>query len=206
MWDDSSYAQRSPGVITVKAFRIQRTEVSWRAYQGCGRAGGCAKLPADADVPADLRLPVVGVTWREARAYCRWRGGDLPTEAQWVAAARGYTVPVRLWPWGRHAIRGCARLLSPGVHGPGRVGGQPCDASRFGVLDLAGNVREWVRPTAGSSSRSARRHPVRGGSFLRSEWRSRVASRSQVAAGARARDVGFRCVGVRESAGRAKGR
>ena len=183
---------------------MQRTEVSRRAYQACVQAKACRQVPARFRAPGKGNLPMVGVTWAEARSYCRWRGGDLPTERQWVAAARGDTMPPRLWPWGRHAVRGCARILAPKVASIGPVGGQPCDASAFGVLGLAGNVREWVRRSsvkAGATTRIAR-----GGSFRQAEWWSRAATRWRIAAGSRVDDVGLRCVGVRESGRSAKGR
>ncbi|MFH2009013.1 MAG: SUMF1/EgtB/PvdO family nonheme iron enzyme [bacterium] len=180
-----------------KPFRIDRTEVSQHAYLRCVRAGVCGRPPARFLDSGNSRLPVVGITWREARSFCRWRRGRLPSEQEWVRAARGAGVPARMWPWGRHFVAGCANV-GAAVAGPGgagkadaprsrAVGTTPCDASPYGVLDLAGNVREWTRS-------AATRVPVRGGSFLQNELSARIAQRALVPPHTRRMDLGFRCV------------
>jgi formylglycine-generating enzyme required for sulfatase activity len=213
--------ERSPRTVRVKAFRIDRTEVTWARYLRCVRAGACRSVPSRFPVPADQRLPVVGVSHTEARAFCRWAKGRLPTDTEWTAAARGSALPVRLFPWGRHAVVGCAHhgRRHPGKHSAGKggvsgrshtsdrgsakasrpaaVGTHPCDASATAVLDLAGNVREWVVPDAGATTpgrKGAAVQPVRGGSFRLPEWRARAAARQMRPATSRAPDLGFRCV------------
>ena len=87
--------------VHVGAFAIDRHEVTVAEYRECVHAGECAIDPL---VEGDERhvendaLPVVNVTWGEARAMCAWRGGRLPTEAEWEKAARGDDG--RRWPWG----------------------------------------------------------------------------------------------------------
>lgn len=87
--------------------------------------------------------PMVNVTWDEAAAYCKWAGGDLPTEAQWEKAARGDKG--LLFPWG---MQFKADLLQSSVEGaqsgPAAVGTFPLGASPYGCLDMAGNVFQWV--------------------------------------------------------------
>lgn len=84
--------------------------------------------------------PCVCVTWWEAEAYANWRGGALPTEAQWEYAARG---PQSLiYPWGNTWDPALANVLASKEAMP--VGSFPDGASWVGALDMAGNAMEWV--------------------------------------------------------------
>jgi len=93
--------------------------------------------------------PVVGVSWHDAMAYCRWLSETsemkfvLPTEAQWEFTARG--TDGREYPWGNEepdSSRACFGL-DLGKGQPSPVGSFPAGRGPFGVLDQAGNVWEW---------------------------------------------------------------
>ena len=91
--------------------------------------------------------PVVGVSWFEAVAYCRWLSKQtglafrLPSEAEWEKAARGTNG--RIYPWGNSWETGRANSSEAGLNQTTPVGTYPTGASPFGVLDMVGNVREW---------------------------------------------------------------
>ena len=92
-------------------------------------------------VEGEDRLPVVGVNWHNAKAYCAWSGKRLPFETEWEKAARG--ADGRKFPWGNEfdEKKSNSMGLSGGIAPVGEYKG---DVSPYGVYDMAGNVCEWV--------------------------------------------------------------
>jgi formylglycine-generating enzyme required for sulfatase activity len=193
--------------VVVKAFAIDRTEVTRGDYALCVAAARCkspaspAALPVEPNLPNLPNLPATGVDWNDAQAYCRFAGGRLPTEAEWEKAARG--TDGREYPWGNDAD--CARANWGNFQGEGPcagknpghpvpVGQYPSGASPYGVLDLGGNVWEWV---ADQYDGEPGRRVVRGGSCCSYFVGPRAANRNAWAAGHRDADLGFRCAGPR---------
>lgn len=141
-------ADNPPHIVYLDDYWIDRTEVSNSMYAQCILAGEC-ELPADVE-SLDSYLansliadhPVVYIKWSDALAYCQWAGRRLPTEAEWEKAARG--TDGRIYPWGKFGPN--PNLLNY----DGLIGSTvpvyrfPFGANPFGVLNMAGNVREWV--------------------------------------------------------------
>ena len=136
--------------VSMPGFWMDKVEVTNGMYALCANAGAC-RLPQEYRSDSrdkyygDAQLndyPVVYVTWLQAKTYCKWAGRRLPTEAEWERAARGDDS--RTYPWGDQlpdASRGNFNYL---VGDTTRVGNYPAGASPFGVLDMSGNVAEWV--------------------------------------------------------------
>jgi formylglycine-generating enzyme required for sulfatase activity len=125
------------------------------------------------------RHPVVGVTYYEAEAYCKWAGGRLPTEAEWEKAARWDEKKqhANTWPWGDtwdpEACNNPADHHPAGggysVNQSAPVGSYPKGASPYGCMDMVGNAYEWVADCAESYPGNSKPfdyspfHFVRGG-------------------------------------------
>ena len=84
--------------------------------------------------------PRACLTWYEAEAYARWRGGRLPTEAEWEYAARG--PQSQIYPWGNDFDPTRCNVVDS--QGSQPVGSYPTGVSWVGAHDMAGNVMEWV--------------------------------------------------------------
>ena len=112
------------------------SEEGWRMHEG--RRQPYPMLKAF-DGP---RQPRVKLTWYEAEAYAAWRGGRLPTEAQWEWAARG--PESRRYPWGERFLDGGSNMDRLDLRCTRPVGSYPAGRSWCGAEDMAGNVWEWV--------------------------------------------------------------
>jgi len=138
--------------VTLSSFEMDRTEVTVGDYARCVSAGVCE--PADLGFDARFRrpdFPVTHVRYTDAVDYCHWTAGRLPTEAEWEYAARG--AADREFPWGdvynphvaNHGAWSDDRTdATDGFLGLAPVGSFPDGATPLGLLDMAGNVAEWV--------------------------------------------------------------
>ena len=192
--------------VSLGAFEMDVHEVTNREYAmfvGSGAGPFEAPFHWSGGVPPEGTGddPVANVTWREADAYCRWRGKRLPTEAEWERACRG-GLESKKYPWGdSDADETKAHFDS--VKGPKRVCSY--ETNGFGLCDMAGNVWEWTadlyakgyyrdapaeNPT-GADSGSYR--VLRGGSWADVPKFLTCAYRSFARPEERSPNIGFRC-------------
>jgi formylglycine-generating enzyme required for sulfatase activity len=183
-----------------KPFDMMEREVAAGEFQAFAAATG-RRMPRQPVWYADATHPVVNLTWDEAREYCEWVGGSLPTEEQWEYAARG-RLEGRLFPWGdefrgeanaRHALpTETWRYTAP-------VGSFV--ANGFGLYDMAGNVWEWTaslhRPThdRDPATDGYELRTIKGGAWDSLPRRVHVSERAGLSRRGRHNlYVGFRCV------------
>ncbi len=139
-------------MVYLDAYYIDIYEVTNAKYVECVDAGACEEPNGDNSYsrndyfgnPKYDNYPVVLVSWEQASAYCSWRDKRLPTEAEWEKAARGTSY--RLYPWGSSTPT-CELANGYNICSIGdtdEVGSYPEGASPYGVMDMSGNVWEWV--------------------------------------------------------------
>jgi formylglycine-generating enzyme required for sulfatase activity len=154
---DADSDEKPQHTVYLDAFWIMQTEVTNAHYARCVQAGDCTS-PANSrwNEPKYAEHPVTDVSWHQASAYCQWAGSRLPTEAGWEKAARG--TDGRKHPWGNQAVAGnlpnfadrnfgvswADKSVDDGYQFTAPVGSYPAGASPYGLLDMAGNVWEWV--------------------------------------------------------------
>jgi formylglycine-generating enzyme required for sulfatase activity len=152
----SGRASLGRAAIAVSPFFMDVHEVTTDDYRRCVKEGPCR--PAAPIYPGfdATALPVTGVSWHDAAAYCKWANKRLPTEAEWERAARlpSSGAEDAAHPWGNEpatceraviendAGRGCGERGVPTVRSPLPVGSRPAGA--FGLFDMLGNAEEWV--------------------------------------------------------------
>ncbi len=133
--------------------------------------------------------PVVGVSWYEADAFCRFEGRRLPADVEWEAAARG--LEGRPYPWGNAWDPKAAAVRGQGARVTWPVGHFRRGVGPFGHYDLVGNVWQW---TATPSRPDAPGGPMmaRGGSWASRPDQNRTDVWNGYDAGAQFSHLGFR--------------
>ena len=229
--DDGRPEERPAHQVRLAAFRMMLTEATVAQYRACHRQGKCTMPRGHSPVsPESRRLnwgaegreahPINGITWAQARDFCAWAGGRLPTEAEWTRGAQKRER--RRFPWGdgppaarSPKLANLADVAAAKVHptwtiiggyDDGYVGTAPVATfnmgrSAAGLLDMAGNVWEWTsdrfdpegyrRPKrAGAPNLRA----ARGGGFTSIEGRATTQSRRGFNPTMASDVLGVRCV------------
>lgn len=185
--------------VTLRAFKISKTEITRAQWQLCVDAGACPS-PQGGGAP---EAPVTGVGWDDAVGYTAWlsevsdQSYRLPTEAEWEYAARGGERTAYWWGAG---------YPGPGASSSGVKAAAEMPANGYGVSGLLSNVREWVAdcyvnnyrnaPSNGSAvtTGDCARPVVRGGSFKTGAAEHRAASRARYGKSTRDSALGVRVV------------
>lgn len=139
--------EKPPHTVTLSAFYMDKYEVSNALYKACMNANACS-APAERSSYSRSsyyynsqfdNYPVIYVNWYQAKSYCLWRGGDLPSEAEWEYAARG--TDGRIYPWGNQIDKTRANYNGSDTTSIDNI---VAGESPFGLYNMAGNVWEWV--------------------------------------------------------------
>ena len=204
--DANNHEKPQHHVTITKGFWLGRTPITVAAYKRFAQ-----QTSNEMPTPPNFNRgwgkddhPIVNVTWDEAKAYCQWAAGRLPTEAEWEYAARGGKEGLK-YPWGNGITHENANYGkgTEGTTSTSSVGSYPPNG--FGLCDMAGNVWEWVadwyeenyyasppaRDPKGPSAGQGR--VLRGGSWVGNPVLLRTSSRVGLAPGFRLYNVGFRC-------------
>ncbi len=203
------YGDAPTKTVTLDAYWIQQTVVTNKMYNQCVTSGNCTVPVQEIGAPPIDSIqygdyPVVGVDWTAANAYCQWIGGQLPSEAQWEKAARGQNGNV--YPWGNTKPTCDLANFGTCVKHTSDVNDYPSGKSPYGLLDMAGNVYEWVNdyydanyyasgPSANPTGPATGDHRViRGSSFESDASQLLAALRHPSPPDYTSQDLGFRCV------------
>jgi formylglycine-generating enzyme required for sulfatase activity len=146
-------------VVETADYWIDRAEVTNAAYAMFSAMHGATGIRHPASIPTpdlahagDPDRPVSSMIWREAKAYCAFLGKHLVTSIEWEKAMRGGVTiagrpnpsPRRNFPWGTELRAHMANLAGEPIRGVQPAGRFVDDRSPYGVVDLAGNLSEWV--------------------------------------------------------------
>ncbi|MCC7154944.1 MAG: SUMF1/EgtB/PvdO family nonheme iron enzyme [Bryobacterales bacterium] len=189
--------ERPRHLVTIsKGFWMAETPTTVAAYREYCRSTGRVD-PADYQAPEIQNYPMPGMNWMEARDYCEWDGGRLPSEAEWEYAARAGANAPRYGELDRIAWH---RRNSGGRTHPVKTK----QSNALGLYDMLGNVCEWTAGWYGPYSAGPATNPtgpfsgtgkvVRGGSYLYGGRLLRSTYRGCVDPEHRDTDLGFRCL------------
>jgi serine/threonine-protein kinase len=201
--------EKPPHTVYLDGYWPGKYEVTLAQYKAFVSKTGYQVLPSYVSEysPGDNH-PVVGVSWEDACAYCKWLSDKLgidfklPTEAQWEKAARG--TDSRKYPWGDKKPDETLANFGNQIGKTTPVGYYSKGASPYDLLDMAGNVWDWCRDWYGENyyQSSPQKNPIgpkngtlrviRGGGWADSIRLLRCAYRNGDRHSDRVENLGFR--------------
>jgi len=214
--DNGAEDEMPEHTIYLDDYWIYKNEVTNAQYMQCAFSNVCFPPYCDRYKLSDCNYRKEGyekhpvmVNWEEAKTYCEWAGGRLPTEAEWEKAARG--TDGREYPWGNDEPTCELANFYLGNHeycvgSTTVVGSYPKGASPFGVMDMAGNAWEWVSDWYSNVyyNNSAKENPLgsvsglyrvgRGGDWRYLSYFTRTTYRGNLCPDCSSNEFGFRCV------------
>ena len=170
--------------VALPAFYIDRTEITVSNYKKFQPRYDEKPFTDGKSCP---QCPAMGINWNKAHNYCKWAGKRLPSEAEWEAAARGDSA--LNWPWGNKFLAKRANLFGKedGYLSVAPVGSFSRGSSPYGVMDMTGNVWEWVK----AENKGLR--IVKGGGWTSYKSQSKISFRNKVDPKLKNPTFGFRC-------------
>jgi len=218
-------SERPARKVKLQAFKLSKSEVTTGQYMSCVEKKKCpppewARIDSEHYYKADPQAkyskfmgdeqPVVGVSWSDARAFCKWAGGRLPSESEWEYAARGGGTVIP-YPWGKSG-RSCERVvMDDNGNGCGKqktwnVCSKRQGNTEHGLCDMLGNVWEWVEDCwhdnyegapkgarAWTRKGDCKYRVVRGGSWYFDPGNLETTKRGKFLKSKRDFHIGFRC-------------
>ncbi len=194
-----------------KAFYVDKLEVSNEIYKKFSLERGWPLPETFPDDDDSKKLPVVNVSFTDAREFATWAGKRIPYAVEWEKSARGNMG--RTYPWGYEHLPTMAVVADnpdlKALKGPKPVGSFADSRSPYEVLDMAGNVFEWVdervnpTPSLVKSMAGLMKPPptekdlwvqIRGGSYYRPLLVNVNVQAGSIPAAYKSADIGFRCV------------
>ncbi len=205
--------------VYLDGYTIDKYEVTNFQYNACVLAGVCREPKENFsynrvsyhDNLLYGNYPVIYVSWNDANDFCSWLDKRLPTEAEWEKAARGPNFSTQRYPWGNNdSDCKLANIKYDEKSGSceldtTEVGSYPLGASPYGVMDMAGNVWEYVddwyqydyyveSPFYDPLGPPEATEKVwRGGGFNAGWEDARVSRRAGISPNFRGNYLGFRC-------------
>ncbi len=182
-------SKKKSSFVNLAAFYIDRTEITVTQFRKFQPGYKEKPFTNGKDCPT---CPAMGINWIQASKYCRWAGKRLPREEEWEAAARG--ISNFTYPWGEMFLPQHSNLRGKedGHLFAAPVGSFLSGVSASGLVDMAGNVWEWV-DTKKSSRPQLNARVVKGGGWTSDKRQARISFRNHVDLRMKNPTFGFRC-------------